>query len=67
MRVPEILLRCGRWLSRETSRGLDFFRHPGGKRERAAVADEAKVRARFWDGVREGRREAEERSLDRNR
>ena len=67
MRLPEILLRCGRWLSLQGSRTLDFLRRPGAKREREAVADEAKARARFWDGVREGRREAEARSSERNR
>jgi len=58
MRLPETFLRFGRWLS-----GLSSRVRPGGD----AVANEAKARARFWDGVREGRAEAEARSSEQNR
>jgi hypothetical protein len=61
MRLREILLRRWRRFWQWRSRLLP----PTPSSQQAAA--EAEVRARFWDGVREGRREAEVRSLQERR
>jgi hypothetical protein len=57
----------GRWLWGQRVGVRDYLRFPSTKRLREATNNRTAARARFWEGVREGQREAEARSLERDR
>lgn len=57
----------GRWLWQQRLGVRDYLRFPSTKRLREATNTRAAAQARFWEGVREGQREAEARSLKRDR
>lgn len=61
----QMLTGCGRWVRRLPARLRGAGDAPHASARGDAPVDIAEARARFWSGVREGRREAEARGATR--
>ena len=61
----QLLTRCGGWVRQLPARMRGAEGAASGSSRRGAPVDVAEARARFWSGVREGRREAEARGAKR--